>query len=64
MNLDIRYPLGWIFVAFGVVLGLYGLETIHNGMYAASMNLNLNLIWGVVMLGFGASMLFLARRAS
>lgn len=63
MGLDIRLPLGMIFVAVGLILLGYGAATNHNAMYAASMGLNINLIWGAVMLAFGGLMLLLARRS-
>lgn len=62
MGLDIRLPLGMIFLAIGLLMTIYGLVTLGSPIYAASMGLNLNLIWGVVMLLFGGVMAWLGRR--
>ena len=63
MNLDIRYPIGLMFSIFGAILGIFGLVTNHSEMYVRSLGYNVNLLWGVVLLVFGASMLLLAYRA-
>ncbi|MFO1487301.1 MAG: hypothetical protein U1F65_02375 [Verrucomicrobiota bacterium] len=63
MKLDLRLPIGIIFTIYGVLLGGYGLIT--NGdkaMYERSLNLNVNLGWGLVMLVFGVGMLLMALR--
>ena len=52
MGLDIRLPLGLLFTILGVLLAAYGL------LGGASINL----WWGLVMLVFGGTMLFLTRR--
>jgi len=61
MGLDIRIPLGLVFVILGVIMGGYGVFTWDNAMYAYLSGLNINFIWGLVMLGFGVLMLALAR---
>jgi len=49
----------------GGILAGYGLVTAGDAeMYARSTSLNLNLWWGLVMIGFGALMLALAARAA
>jgi hypothetical protein len=63
--MDLRLPIGGLFVVLGVILGIFGVMT--NGdtvMYQRSGGMNINLIWGGVMLAFGALFLVLARRAS
>ena len=63
-GLDIRYPIGAMFSALGLLIGGYGIAT--NGdvaRYAALGGLNVNLWWGLVMLIFGLAMLGLARAA-
>ena len=63
-GLDIRVPIGGLFVVLGLVLVGYGVAT--NGdtaQYERSLSVNINLWWGLVMLGFGALMLLLARRS-
>ena len=62
MGLDIRLPLGLIFLAIGLIMTIYGLLTMGSPIYAVSTGLNLNLIWGSVMLLFGATMTVLGRR--
>jgi protein-S-isoprenylcysteine O-methyltransferase Ste14 len=64
-GMDLRLPIGGLFVVLGVILGVFGLIT--NGdtaMYERSSGLNINLVWGGVMLAFGALFLVLAQRAS
>jgi hypothetical protein len=63
--MDLRLPIGGLFVVLGVILGIYGVMT--NGdtvMYERSGGMNINLIWGGVMLVFGALFLVLAQRAA
>ena len=58
MGLDIRWPIGIMFSLVGALLLIYGVAT--NGdveMYRHSLGININLIWGVVLLVFGAAML-------
>ena len=63
MGLDIRTPIGSMFLILGVVLVGYGLLTNGAEMYARSGNHNINLSWGVVLVVFGAVMLLLGRRS-
>lgn len=62
MGLDIRLPLGLIFLAIGLLMTIYGAVTHGSPMYDASLGVNLNLIWGLVMLAFGLLMTLLGRR--
>ncbi|MBN2193078.1 MAG: hypothetical protein JW751_09705 [Polyangiaceae bacterium] len=62
MGLDIRTPIGAMFLALGVLLVGYGMMTNGAEMYARSGNYNINLTWGAVLVVFGATMLFLGRR--
>jgi hypothetical protein len=63
MNLDIRLPIGLMFTAFGVLLGAYGWLTHGSSIYLRhSLGINVNLWWGLALLAFGLTMLFLARR--
>jgi len=58
MGLDLRLPIGLYFTILGVMLGGYGLLTGSNAaMYHRSLDLNINQIWGVVLLVFGLAML-------
>jgi hypothetical protein len=62
MGLDIRIPLGLIFLITGGIMTGYGIFTRHSAIYDKSMGVNLNLGWGAVMLLFGAIMFFFGRR--
>jgi hypothetical protein len=62
MGLDIRLPIGMIFTIFGIMLIVFGLFS-DPSLYAQSLGININLIWGVVLLAFGAIMFFLGARA-
>jgi hypothetical protein len=62
MGFDIRWPIGLLFVTFGVLLAGFGLAS-DAGLYERSLGVNVNLWWGVVMLAFGTVMLALAARA-
>jgi steroid 5-alpha reductase family enzyme len=61
MGLDIRIPLGFVFVILGAIMAIYGVYTWGSSIYASSSGLNINFIWGLVMLLFGTVMLLLAR---
>lgn len=62
MNFDLRLPLGLIFTLFGGMLTVFGALG-SGGTSTRSLGINLNLDWGVVVLLFGAWMLFLSLRA-
>jgi hypothetical protein len=63
-GLDVRYPIGGLFVVLGLILAGYGLATGNDaGLYARSSGVNVNLWWGAVMLAFGLVMAFLAARS-
>jgi len=59
MGLDIRWPIGLMFSIIGVLLVIEGARF---GASAQALNININLIWGVVLVVFGALMLFGAIR--
>src|SRR3954471_8638029 len=62
-SLDIRLPIGALFVVLGVMIGGYGLATAGDAaQYARSLSVNINLWWGIVMLVFGLLLLVAARR--
>ena len=61
--LDLRYPIGGLFVVIGVILAGFGAATRGNAaMYVRSGGVNVNLWWGLVMLVVGILFLALARR--
>jgi hypothetical protein len=59
MGLDIRWPIGIMFSLIGVLLIITGAS---NGPSVQSLNINIDLNWGIVLLIFGALMLFGAMR--
>jgi protein-S-isoprenylcysteine O-methyltransferase Ste14 len=63
MQLDIRLPIGGMFSLFGLILIVYGALS-PSGIYGKSLGININLWWGVILLGFGVVMLLLAWKAS
>lgn len=54
MGLDIRWPIGLMFTLIGVLLTGYGAV---NRTVSLSLDININLVWGIVLLVFGALML-------
>lgn len=63
MQLDIRLPMGLLFLLLGVILVVYGFIS-DPAIYAAhSLGQNVNLHWGLVFAAFGTAMLWLTRRA-
>ena len=63
MKLDVRLPIGYMFATFGVILAGYGLLS-GPAIYQRSLGINVNLWWGLVLVGFGVVMLLLARQGS
>ena len=61
MGLDIRIPLGLMFLITGGLMTLYGLFTRGSAIYEKSLNINVNLIWGLLMLTFGLVMYLFGR---
>ena len=54
MGLDIRWPIGLMFTLIGALLAVFGLV---KGSESVSLGININLIWGAVLLVFGVLML-------
>jgi len=63
MNLDLRIPMGLMFLIVGLILTVYGMVTMGSPIYARSLGMNANLDWGLVLLAFGAVMFVLGRRS-
>jgi hypothetical protein len=61
MGLDIRWPIGLMFTLIGVLLTGYGAV---NRSGSLSLDININLIWGIVLLVFGVLMLIGASRGT
>jgi len=58
MDMDIRIPIGLLFVVLGVILAVLGIFTMNDTeMYARSLGRNINLWTGILMLMFGLPML-------
>ena len=55
MGLDIRWPIGLMFTLIGALLVVYG--AVVKSDHAISLGININLIWGLVLLVFGVFML-------
>ncbi len=56
--MDIRIPIGLLFVILGLILTVFGLYTMSDtGLYARSLGRNINLWTGLLMLVFGGLML-------
>ena len=65
MGLDIRWPIGLMFSLVGAMLVIYGVRTGSDAeVYRRSLDININLRWGLVLLVFGASMLRVAWRGA
>ena len=64
MGLDIRWPIGLMFSLVGLMMTIFGFATKGDTeMYHRSLDININLIWGIVLLIFGGFMLWLASRS-
>ncbi len=62
MDLDLRLPMGLLFAVLGAILAIHGAVS-DRALYARSLGINVDLIWGSVLLVFGLLMLTLAWRA-
>jgi hypothetical protein len=58
MHLDVRKPMGWLFLLLGLILLGSGF------LNAPATGPNLNLPWGAVFTLFGGINLWLSRRAN
>ncbi len=62
MNFDLRLPIGLLFTLLGLLLSVFGLLSPAE-IYKKSLGINVNLVWGLVILAFGTLMLIFALRA-
>ncbi|MCF8225160.1 MAG: hypothetical protein K9J30_04700 [Bacteroidales bacterium] len=60
MGLDIKIPIGAMFLLLGIILTIFGLATLHDEMYSISIGKNINLISGIGMVIFGSFMLLVS----
>ena len=63
MGLDVRVPVGLMLGVMGALLVGYGALG-DQSIYARSLGLNINVIWGAVLVGTAAVLLALSRRAA
>lgn len=61
MRLDVRFPAGLMLTTIGVLLAAYGASS-DRAVYARSLGINVNLIWGGVLVLAGGGLLALALR--
>lgn len=59
MGLDVRIPIGIMFLFVGLLLTIYGAV---RPLASQSVGININFSWGIVLLIFGAVMVLLGRR--
>ena len=59
MGMDLRKPIGILFLLYGLILIGYGFARPH-----PVLDLNVNAIWGVVLALFGVFMLGLSMRSA
>lgn len=52
MGLDVRLPMGLLFSTIGLALVAFGALS-DPAIYQRSLGVNVNLIWGSVLLAFG-----------
>ena len=58
MGIDIKLPIGLMFSILGAVLTIYGFVTKSDpDIYQKSLNININLWTGIIMLVFGLGMI-------
>ena len=62
-QLDIRQPMGLLFLLLGVILVVYGFVSDPAIYVRHSLGHNVNLIWGTIFALFGLGALWLARRS-
>lgn len=63
MGLDIRLPIGLLFSVVGALLVGYGALS-NKAIYQRSLDFNINLAWGMVLLIFGVAMLVFGYRGT
>ena len=55
--LDLRWPIGLMFSLIGALLVIYGAATHSDtALYQRSLGININIVWGIVLLIFGVLM--------
>ena len=69
MRLDIRVPIGLLFIVLGIILVVFGVLSqfgllFDKEIYNRSLDINVNLWWGLAMLIFGGLMFFAGQRGT
>ncbi|HVU17956.1 MAG TPA: hypothetical protein VHD32_13605 [Candidatus Didemnitutus sp.] len=62
MQLDVRIPLGLLFLILGLILVVYGFTSDPAIYVQHSLGKNVNLLWGSVFAVFGVVILVISRR--
>jgi hypothetical protein len=63
MGLDLRFPIGLMFSLIGILLLIEGaVSNAATSVSGLALGINIDLVWGVVLVVFGALMLFGAIR--
>jgi hypothetical protein len=62
-QLDVRLPMGLLFLILGLILVGYGLAAAPAIYVRHSLGQNVNVLWGALFALFGTAMLVLAARA-
>lgn len=63
MGLDIRLPIGLLFLTLGGIVSIEGVLSSAD-IYIRSAGIDINLYWGLCMLAFGGVMAFLGQRGT
>lgn len=63
MPIDVRLPIGTLFLILGVILAVYGALT---GAFASTPTMagHLDFVWGSIMAIFGATLAWFGQRAN
>jgi hypothetical protein len=64
MGLDIRLPIGLMFTIVGILLVIAGFTYADPETLKRSLDINVNLWWGLGLIAFGVMMLILAFRGA
>jgi hypothetical protein len=60
--IDIRIPVGLLFLVLGLLLTIFGISTLNDtALYQRALGINVNIWVGGGMLAFGTLMLVLAK---
>ena len=63
MRLDVRLPAGLMLTTIGALLAGYGVFA-DRAIYVRSLGINVNLVWGLVLIAGGGFLLGLAARGA